>query len=291
AARQRAVIARAMAPVWEANHVWLVLVVVILFVGFPRAFAALSIALHIPLTLMLIGIVLRGSAFTFRAYDPDAGGLGTRPASRRQRRFSLTFAVASLVTPVMLGICVGAVASGKVVTLDGRPGNFFDSWTGSFPLLLGLFTLALFAFLAATYLTLETDEADLQEDFRLRALLSAGVAGLLAWTCLGLAREQAPDLQLPLAIQWLTGATALGAVLALLRRRYPLARALAVLQVACILWGWGLAQFPYILPPSLTFLAAASPPAVQRLLLGALALGAAVVLPSFVYLYRIFKQR
>src|SRR5207245_2586242 len=103
---QREVIASAIGPVWEANHVWLVLVVVVLFMGFPVAFATLGTVLHVPLALMLTGIVLRGSAFAFRTYDVR------RDAT--QRRWGRLFAIASLVTPVMLGVCVGAVAAGRV---------------------------------------------------------------------------------------------------------------------------------------------------------------------------------
>src|SRR5436853_3282711 len=104
--QQRELIAQALGPVWEANHVWLILVIVILFTGFPPAFAAIATALHIPLTLMLIGIVLRGSAFTFRSYD--------RREDNVQRRWGRIFAIASLITPILLGLVVGAIASGEI---------------------------------------------------------------------------------------------------------------------------------------------------------------------------------
>jgi cytochrome bd-type quinol oxidase subunit 2 len=118
---QRHTIARAMGPIWEANHVWLILAVVLLFAGFPVAFAALGTALHIPLSLLLIGIVLRGSAFTFRTYDD--------PARTAQRRWGRLFAIASLVPPVMLGVCVGAVASGSMRVRDGRVvTDFVSQW-------------------------------------------------------------------------------------------------------------------------------------------------------------------
>ena len=105
---QRALIADAIGPIWEANHVWLILVVVLLFTCFPPAFASLGIVLHIPITLMLIGIVLRGSAFTFRSYGSER--------SETQRRWGTIFAIASVVTPVLLGVCVGAVAAGVLRT-------------------------------------------------------------------------------------------------------------------------------------------------------------------------------
>src|SRR6266478_446043 len=173
-AQQREVIAKAIAPVWEANHVWLILAIVLLFTCFPRAFAVIAIGLHIPLTLMLIGIVLRGSAFVFQSY----GGGGGR-----------VFATASLVTPVLLGICVGAVASGAVGdagrgTGEGFYAGYIAPWLTPFAVAVGVFALACFAFLAAVYLTLEAEEPELREDFRQRAFIAAGavlVLGVVGW--------------------------------------------------------------------------------------------------------------
>src|SRR5262247_2993236 len=123
---QRELIAEAIGPVWEANHVWLILVVVLLFTAFPPAFAAIATALHIPLTLMLIGIVLRGSAFTFRSYD--------RREDNVQRRWGHVFAVASLITPILLGIIVGAIASGNIQVRGGVvTTGFIHSWLAPFP--------------------------------------------------------------------------------------------------------------------------------------------------------------
>ncbi len=284
-AGQRQVIAGALAPIWEANNVWLVLVVVMLFVAFPRAFAVLSIALHIPLTLALLGIVFRGSSFTFRHYDPEG------EADRRTRRWGLQFAVASVLTPIMLGVCVGTVVSGRAVTEQGAPGSFLHSWLHPFPACMGLFTLALFAYLAATYLTLETEDRGLQDDFRARALVAAGACCLLAFVGRTLAPRLLVPLELPISLEILTGLVGLGAVACLWQRRFWLARALAALQVVCVLWAWGVAQFPYLVPPALTFHGTAAPTAVLRMMIGALALGAFLLLPSFVYLYRVFKRR
>ena len=110
ARQQRALIAEAISPVWEANHVWLILVIVILFTAFPPAFAAIATALHIPITLLLIGIVLRGTAFTFRTYDVQRDDV--------QRRWSLLFSISSIITPVLLGITLGAIASGTIRVED-----------------------------------------------------------------------------------------------------------------------------------------------------------------------------
>ena len=276
--RQRDLIARAIGPVWEANHVWLILAMVVLFTCFPRAFARIAIALHVPLTLMLIGIVLRGSAFVFQVY----GGGGGR-----------VFAIASLVTPVLLGMCVGAIASGAIGSAQGVPGDDFYAlyvapWLTSFSVAVGLFTLTCFAYLAAVYLTLETTDGELQSDFRRRAIVS-GVWVLMTG---GLALLLAPHRHVVdhrLAV--LTGIAASTAFWALWKRRYRVARVAAAGQVALILWGWAVAQHPYILPPDLTIVGSAAPRITLELVLGTLALGAIVLFPSLYYLFRIFKGK
>ena len=273
-AQQREVIAKAIAPVWEANHVWLILAIVLLFTCFPRAFAVIAIGLHIPLTLMLIGIVLRGSAFVFQSY----GGGGGR-----------VFATASLVTPVLLGMCVGAVASGTV-WWGVRDGSFVTSFIGSwltpFAFAVGVFTLACFAFLAAVYLTLEPKDAQLQEDFRTRALL-AGLA-VVVLAAIGLAVfPEAPPVHA--GIIALTAAAALTAFWSLWRRRYRIARATAAAEVVFIVWGWAVAQYPYLVPPDLTIVDAASPRVTLELVLTAVLVGAVLLFPSLLYLMRVFK--
>ncbi len=288
---QREAIAHAIGPIWEANHVWLILVVVLLFGAFPVAFATITTALHIPLTIMLIGIVMRGSAFTFRTYDDQSDDV--------QRRWSVLFAAASVITPIMLGICVGAVASGTI-RVDVETGrvqtDFFSSWLAPFPIAIGFFTLALFAFLAAVYLTLESPDPALQGDFRQRALGAAGAVGLMALISFVLSGTGAPQIRAGLAGAWwslpfqlLTAVVAAGAIGAVWQRRYRLARLLAIAQVTLILWGWGLAQFPFIVEPDLTFSNTAAPDNVLQLLLIALAVGALLLIPSLWYLYRVFK--
>jgi cytochrome bd ubiquinol oxidase subunit II len=299
---QRDLIAHAIGPIWEANHVWLILVVVLLFVCFPVGFAAITTALHVPLTVMLIGIVLRGSAFTFRSYghapetEPTLDNEGGTEHMSAQR-WGRVFAIASLLTPVTLGLCVGAIASGAIRMREGRVlVGFFESWLSPFPIVIGLFAVALFAFLAAVYLTMETTDAALRDDFRRRALAAGVAVGLLAFTALGVAARDAPLVYSGLVVrhvspvfQAITGACAVGALAALWRRRYPLARALAIAQTSLILWGWGWAQFPHLIPPDLTFTAAAAPVSVLRLVLIALAAGGALLVPSLIYLFRLFK--
>jgi cytochrome d ubiquinol oxidase subunit II len=290
---QRDLIAHAIGPIWEANHVWLILVIVLLFVAFPPAFAAISVALHIPLTIMLVGIVLRGSAFVFRSYDAQTDEV--------QRRWSRLFAAGSIVAPVMLGVCVGAIASGTIHT-DLETGkvrtDFLSQWLAPFPLAIGGWTLALFAFLAAVYLTVETTDAALREDFRRRALGAGLVVAAMALVSFILSAGGAPLIRAGLARAWwsipfqiLTGVASLGAMAAVAARRYRAARVLAVAQVVLILCGWGFAQFPFLVEPDLTFTNAAAPANVLRFLLGALAAGAVLLFPSLWYLLRVFKTQ
>jgi cytochrome d ubiquinol oxidase subunit II len=288
--RQREIIAHAIGPIWEANHVWLILAIVLTFTCFPSVYARLGTVLHIPLTLMLVGIVLRGSAFTFRTYDSQ------RDAA--QRRWGRIFSSASVITPVLLGVSIGSVASGKV-GLESRGGfvhQFVDPWLTPFALSVGLLTLVLFAFLAAVFLTLETRDRELSDDFRRRAL-SAGIALFFASALvLLLSNGTAPLVRtglmtspwaLPLHLT--TGATAIAVLAALWFRRYRLARLAVGLQVSLIFWGWAMAQYPYLLPPTFTVANTAAPDSTLRLTLIVLAVGGLVLLPSLWYLFQIFK--
>jgi cytochrome d ubiquinol oxidase subunit II len=288
APEQRALIANAIGPVWEANHVWLILVIVILFTAFPPAFAAISTALHIPLTLLLIGIVLRGTTFTFRAHDVQRDNV--------QRRWSLIFSIASIITPLLLGITLGAIASGTIRVENSIVSGLFSSWLAPFPFAVGFLALALFAFLAAVYLTLETPDYELQEDFRLRALIAGVTVAVLAGIVFLLAGTGAPTVRAGISRSWwalalhlFTAAFAVGAFYSLWTRKYRLARACGAAQVTLILLGWALAQFPHLLEPDITIASAAAPRITLQLLLGALAAGAILLFPSYYYLLRIFK--
>jgi cytochrome d ubiquinol oxidase subunit II len=289
AAAQRRAIAAAIGPIWEANHVWLILVIVLLFAGFPPAFAAISVALHVPLTIFLVGVVLRGSAFTFRALDTVG--------DRGQRRFGLVFSIASTIAPVLLGTIVGALASGRIRVHDGIVvADFFTCWLAPFPLAIGGLSLALCAFLAATYLTVEIEDPAVREDFRGRALAAGVAVGLFALVGFALAGDGAPRVRAALAARpwsWpfhaLTGAAAVTALAALVRRRFRLARTAAGAQTVLILLGWVLAQYPHLVVPDITVASAAASPRTQRLLLLVLLGGVPILLPSLVLLYRVFK--
>jgi len=295
---QRALIASQIGPIWEANHVWLILVVVVLFTAFPAAFAALSTVLHVPLSLMLVGIVLRGSSFVFRSY-------GARDDASQQR-WGRVFAMASVLTPLVLGTIVGAIASGAAgdaalrlpATVGGVPPSFVSvfvaPWLAPFPLALGVLALAMFAFLAAVYLALAAPEPALRDDFRRRALGAAAAMFLAAFGALGIARVWEPEVVgalmqgRSLAFQGITAVAALTALWAIWSRRWQLARLAAAAQVSLILWGWVLVQQPYVVPPMLTVRDAAAPTITLELLLAALAAGAVILVPALVYLFRAF---
>jgi cytochrome bd ubiquinol oxidase subunit II len=301
---QRALIAHQIGPIWEANHVWLIFIIVILFTAFPAAFATLSIVLHIPLTAMLIGIVLRGSSFVFRSY-------GVRDDAS-QRRWDHVFAVASTVTPVVLGMIVGAVASGAVgeaaIALPSRASGAIDGarptfaaifvapWLSPFTLVMGALALTMFAFLAAAYLTLAAGDRELREDFRRRGLAAA--AGMFGAAFGGLVIAQFGPAHVvdsllarsALVFQAATALAALTAIWALWTRRWAVARIAAAAQVSLILWGWVIVQYPFIIPPSLTLQAAAAPRATLRLLLYAVLAGSVILLPALAYLYRTFAS-
>ena len=290
AGRQRQHIADAIAPIWEANHVWLILVIVLLFTAFPVAFAAIMTALHVPLTLMLIGIVLRGSAFVFRKYDAKD--------DRVQRRWGAVFGVSSVITPFLQGLCLAALASGAVRFADGRiTTGFFTGWTDGFAIVCGVFAVALFAFLAAVYLTVEAAaDPAVQNDFRRRAIAAELLLGPIAALVFFIARSGgAPQMHAELTRWWaplLLSATSICALIALyglFRRRFRVARAAAVGQVTLILVGWSVAQFPDLIVPDLNIYDTAAPEITLRLLVIALAVGAVVLFPSLYYLFRVFK--
>lgn len=290
AARQRKLIADAIAPIWEANHVWLILVIVLLFTAFPRGFAAMMTALHIPLMAMLLGIVLRGSAFVFRKYDTQDDDV--------RRRWSTVFGLSSVVTPFLQGLCLGALACGAIRTTNGQvTTGFFAGWTGGFAVACGAFALALFAFLAAVYLTVDAGrDREVQDDFRRRALAAEFVlAPIAALVFFAAQNGGAPQMYAGLTQWWApllligTSGFAATALFALSRRRFRLARIAAVGQVTLILTGWGAAQFPAVIVPDVTIYEHAAPEATLRLLAIALALGAFVLLPSLYYLFHVFK--
>lgn len=282
---QRDALAHAIAPIWEANHIWLIFLVVLQFTVFPKAFHATSVALHVPLTAALVGIVLRGAAFAFRSYGFDTHAW--------RRGWGRVFAVSSLLTPICLGLSLAALATGDI-RWDGAQvtSGFFVGWTTPFALLTGLMTAALCATLAAVYMTAETEGA-LRADFRRGALAAQTLTVLLGGAVLLSARGDAPAFAA--AFGWqplLPGTVALAVTVgALLSDRPRLARLGVAAQGVCVVGGWGLGMAGHLVRPDLPLRAAGARAAVLEPLLPALLIGGAILAPSLWYLYRVFKGR
>jgi cytochrome bd ubiquinol oxidase subunit II len=287
---QRRLIAAAIGPVWEANHVWLIFVLTGLLSAFPSVFADLSIALYLPFSLALLGIVLRGSAFAFRSHG--------EPESAWQRSWERVFGIASLITPFVLGAAAASIASGRIRIVGGEvQADLVRAWTSPLSLFAGVFAVAICAYLAATYLTVEAvqrDEPELESHFRMSALVVGAIAGALAAVGLVLIRSEAHVLWQGMLhaglafalVSALGGVVSLGAVWL---RRYRLARAGAVAAVASVLFGWGVSQWPYLIVPDVTVTDAAAPEATLRVVAIGFTIGAIVLAPSLYLLFRIFK--
>jgi cytochrome bd ubiquinol oxidase subunit II len=289
--RQRQLINKALGPVWEANHVWLIFLIVGLFSVFPTAFAVLSVALFVPLSIALIGIVMRGSAFIFRTYAIDTAG----PAARWWTR---VFSTASLVTPFFLGASAAAVASGRIEASNGNvQADLGSTWTTPFALTIGAMAVALCATLAAVYLTVEASnehDESLAEMYRLRAIMAGAVTAVFGGLGLVLSPSEDPILwqgllmrALPVVIA--TMVIGLATAAALYFRRYRLARILIILETAFLLGSWGLSQYPYIIPPNVTIDNAANDPNVIVILLICIGIGLVLILPALYYLFSVFK--
>ena len=291
APRQRQAIAAAIGPIWEANHVWLILVMVLLFTGFPSGFAAMMTALNLPITAMVFGIVLRGSAFIFRQYDSKSDAV--------QHRWGKVFGVACFITPFFQGVTIGALATGQIRVVNNQVvTGFFAGWLTLFAVGCGVFALGLFAFLAATYLTLDTKyEPDLQNYFRLRALWSGLTLPPIAEVVFLTAKQGAPGMYNGLTHWWapllLAGTSLMSIVslVALWRRWFTVARIAAIGQVTLILLGWCLAQYPDLVTPDVTVNNAHAPEITLRLLVLVLGAGAIVLLPSLAFLFHLFKGK
>ncbi|MFN3653051.1 MAG: cytochrome d ubiquinol oxidase subunit II [Armatimonadota bacterium] len=295
---QRQAVAHAMGPVWEANHVWLIFLIVLHFVCFPPAFAAVSVALFVPFHLALIGIVLRGSAFVFRAHGAEAlrtGGPSSVHPLASARLWGRIFGVASTITPFLLGMCLGAVSNGRLEVREGVVvSGYWEPWLTPFCWSLGALSLAICAYVAAVYLTLET-EGETQEDFRRRALWAAAVMAALAALTALVARWDAPRFWEALAQPRVAPIQALAVVLAALsawavyRRRYRLGRFAAAGQVALVVIGWGAAQYPYLVYPAYTLQETAAPDATLSFVLWTLVPGGLLLIPSLALLFYVFK--
>jgi len=278
----------AIGPVWEANHVWLIFILVVLWTGFSPAFEAIFSTLFIPLSLAALGIVLRGSGFAFHGVARRARG---RAAAER------LFGAASLLTPFFMGTVVGAIAGGRV-PVGNAAGDSVTSWLNPLSLMIGALFVATGAYLSAVFLVSDARRAGapvLERYFSTRALVAAVVTGGLAAAGLVLLHSDARYVYdgltsdgLPLVILSLLCGIA---VLVLLRRGARRgARPLAAGAVAAVIWGWGVAQHPYLLPQTLTIADAAAPSATLTGVLIVFGVAVVLVLPSIGLLYTLVQR-
>jgi cytochrome d ubiquinol oxidase subunit II len=287
---QRLAIQKAMGPVWEANHVWLIFVVVVLFTCFPRAYSKLSIALFMPFHLALVGIMLRGASFVFRSYQSQQAD-----AAAETSVWGIVFGIASIISPILLGAAFGVVTEGLIRVEDGNVIAARGFWLTPYALTNGLLALVTCAYLAAVYLTNET-QGELREDFRWRAILAGTGTAILAAIVLALAWFEArwfvermlSSRALPVVIVGLICFAA--SAWSVFNRYYILSRVFAAAEICMLILGWGLAQHPYLVYPDLTFAATAAPRATLQFLVLSLPVGALLLVPSLFYLYRVFKS-
>jgi cytochrome d ubiquinol oxidase subunit II len=299
--RPRGLIQRSLTPVWEANHVWLIFILVVLWTAFPPAFSAVMTTLYVPIALAAVGIVLRGCGFAFRKQIEGLSG---------RRAAGATFALSSVLTPFFMGTVVGAIASGNVPAAGN--GDAFSSWLQPLPLLTGAMFVATGAYLAAVFLVGDarrTGEADLEPYFVRRALVAAGVAGVAAAAGLIELHAEAryvfdrlTDQGLPLVVlSALCGLALLALLLRPMGRKAtntvgnrPIGpgflRPLAAGAVVAVIWGWGVAQFPYLLPTHLRIDQAAAPDPTLNVVFVVFAAAAVLVLPSLGLLYTLSQR-
>lgn len=285
-ARMRGLVHRSMGPVWEANHVWLIAVLVIMWTCFPRAFGPLMETLYVPIFLAGVGIILRGGAFALR---------GEAATISEARVVGAIFALSSVLTPFFLGCAIGAVASGAVPA-EGDPNQPFSSWTGTTPLWIGAMAVVSGAYVAAVFLAGDAVRAmlpDLAAAFRRRALVAGAIAGAMAIGGLFVIREDARDLYdgltsggglVMVIVSAIVGAATLWLLWA---GRFEIARYTSGVAVGAVVAGWALAQRPDFLPGELSFEDAAAGDATLIATLVALTLALLVIVPSIAMLFRL----
>ncbi len=289
--KERKLLFGAIGPVWEANHVWLIFVLVAMFGAFPEAFAVFCQALWLPLVLALAGIVFRGVGFALRTYSIGA--------ERQQFAWEVVFAIGSTAAPFFLGTCVGALASGSLnVARDARfQGNFLTGWLSPMALFTGFFVVGMCAYLAAVYLAREAKglgDRELTLLWRQRALATGIWMGVLALAGVAYVATDAPLLwdgfrqrSWPLVL----GSIVAGflSLYSLIRERYRTAVLGAAAAVTSVIWGWAVAQYPWLVPPTITVEDAKAPANVLWLLIATICLGFLLLVPALAYLLYLFK--
>jgi cytochrome d ubiquinol oxidase subunit II len=281
--RPRDIIDHSIGPVWEANHVWLIFCLVVLWTGFSPAFSSITLTLFVPLTLAAVGIVLRGSGFAFRK---------SVFRNRDRRNFGAAFALSSVLVPFCLGAVAGGIASGRVPA-GGRTGDPVTSWLNPTSLLGGVLAIVVVAFLAATYMTWDANrlgDEEMVEYFRRRAIGAAIACGVVSLAGLFILRSDARYIYngltsrgLPLVI--LSGLGGVTALVMTLRHQHRVARLAAILAVASIVVAWGVAQWNYMLPKTMTVAQAASPSGTLGAILVVTLVAAILIFPSIGLLF------
>jgi cytochrome d ubiquinol oxidase subunit II len=282
------VIEHAIGPVWEANHVWLIFTWVVLWTCFPEAYASITLTVFVPLTIAAFGIVLRGSGFAFRK---------TVTKTSSKRNFGAAFASSSVIVPYCMGAVVGAIASGRIPA-GGVAGDPWSSWVNPTSILGGVMAVVMVAYLASVYLTWDAHrlgDDEMAEYFRKRAIIAAVVAGVVAFAGIFVLHHDAPFLYAGLTSRGLpavivSALCGLGSLVLLMRHAARWARVLAAGAVATIVLGWGMAQWDYVLPQSLTVAQAAAPSGTITAVLIATAIAVIVLGPSFALLYTLDQR-
>lgn len=284
--RVRGMIQRSMSPVWEANHVWLIFVLVMVWTAFPVAFGSLMSTLSVPLFLAALGVIFRGMAFALR---------GQAATIDEARVLGAVFAFSSVLIPFFFGAAIGGVASGRV-PVGNAAGDLIDSWLNPTSIAIGIVAILTGAHLAAVFLTGDAKRAELPDmvaAFRARALASGAAAGAAALITLFVVRSDARALYdgltsgdglLAVAVSAAAGVATIALVAT---GRFGPARFAAAAAVGAMTIGWALAQDPYILPGELTLDDAAASNATLTALVISVGLGLLVLVPSLVWLYRL----
>jgi cytochrome bd-type quinol oxidase subunit 2 len=286
--RQRDLIEHSIAPVWEANHVWLIFVLVVLWTAFSTGFAAVVTTLYMPLTLAAFGMIARGAAFAFRK------SISSLPM---RRFFGACFAASSLATPFFLGTVVGGVASSRVPP-GIATGDVVTSWLNPTSILGGVLAVLVCAYLAAVFLCLDARREghdDLADQFRTRALGTAATTGVVGVVGIFVLQADAPLLfegligrALPVIV--VSGLAGVASIVLLIVRRYGIARITSSVAVATVLIGWAVAQYPYLLLPYLTIEEAARSRTTLVALTVVLVLGSLVLVPALIYMFVLFSR-
>jgi cytochrome d ubiquinol oxidase subunit II len=286
--RPREIVDHSIGPVWEANHVWLIFCFVVLWTGFPEAYASITLTLFVPLTIAAFGIVLRGSSFAFRK---------TVFRTRDRRNFGAAFAISSLLVPYCMGTVAGGIATGRVPA-GGKAGDPWHSWVNPTSILGGVLAVVVVAFLAAVYMVWDADrldDPDMVEYFRRRAIAAGVVAGLVAFAGLFVLHSDAAYLYhglttraLPIVI--LSAICGTASLVLLVREDHRGARLFAIGAVTTVIVAWGVAQWDYILPQTMTVSQAAAPSGTLGAILVVTGLAVLFIFPALGLLYTLDQR-